>query len=36
MGISVNGIDIDDADIAQELPHHQQAGDRKPPPLAGG
>lgn len=26
MGISVNGIDIDDADIAQELPHHGSAG----------
>ncbi|MCL6484817.1 MAG: peptidylprolyl isomerase, partial [Janthinobacterium lividum] len=26
MGISVNGIDIDDADIAQELPHHDSAG----------
>ncbi|MCX7291153.1 MAG: peptidylprolyl isomerase, partial [Janthinobacterium sp.] len=26
MGISVNGIDIDDADIARELPHHDGAG----------
>ncbi|MGK5030219.1 peptidylprolyl isomerase [Janthinobacterium sp. DSP2-3-3] len=26
MGISVNGIDIDDADIALELPHHERAG----------
>lgn len=26
MGISVNGIDITDAAIEQELPHHQQAG----------
>lgn len=26
MGICVNGIDIDDADIARELPHHDSAG----------
>lgn len=26
MGISVNGVDITDDAIAQELPHHQQAG----------
>jgi peptidyl-prolyl cis-trans isomerase C len=26
MGISVNGIDITDEQIARELPHHQQAG----------
>ncbi len=26
MGISVNGVDIDDAAIERELPHHQDAG----------
>ena len=26
MGISVNGVDITDAEIERELPHHQSAG----------